>query len=129
MPFSYDIDPIQRVVTFRISGALTPAEMTAVRTQLKSDPAFRPDFDQINDLRGASGIAMSSDQIRETAGHSVFNPDARIAIVVTRDNPVTFGMVRMYELLRTASDPNRVGIFDTVEDAAQWLRASRGPSP
>ncbi|HEY1721417.1 MAG TPA: hypothetical protein VGG27_09260 [Magnetospirillaceae bacterium] len=129
MSSTYEINPAQRLVIFHISGVLTPPVMAATREQLKSDPAFDPRFDQINDVRAVSSVAMTADQVRLSAAQSVFDPKTRIAILATRDNPATFGMVRMYELLQTSGDtPDRVGIFNTMEAAIAWLSQPRQPA-
>ena len=67
---------------------------------LRSDPDFRPDFDQLVDLSGATGEMLSSEAVRGLARERpLFASGARRAIVVGGD--LGFGLARMFQTLRT----------------------------
>jgi hypothetical protein len=56
MPCDYEIDTDLRLVRTRMWGVLTYAELTANRSQMSLDPAFRSDFSQLADLREVTVI-------------------------------------------------------------------------
>ncbi len=129
MPTSFTIDPDRRTVYFRVSGVMSIAGVEATRQEVREAPLFDPSYDQLVDIREVTDIRAGRQQIWRSAAQSVFNPKSRIAVVVTRDRLLIFGMARMYELIRNAADPGRVRLFSCVEDAEAWLERSRETEP
>jgi hypothetical protein len=121
MPTSFTIDPGRRVVIFRVSEVMTIAGVEATRQEVKNAPLFDPTYDQVVDIRDVTEVRAGRQQIWKSADQSVFSPKSRIAVVVTRDHLLIFGLARMYELIRNAVDPGRVRLFGSVEDAEAWL--------
>lgn len=129
MPTSFTIDPDRRVVIFRVSEVMTVAGVEETRRQVKRDPLFDPTYDQVVDIRDVTDVRAGRQQIWKSADQSVFSAKSRIAVVVTRDHLLVFGLARMYELIRNAVAPGRVRLFSSVEDAEAWLAAGRDPRP
>ena len=125
MPTSFTIDPDRRVVFFRVSGVMTIAGVEETRRQVRDAPLFDPTYDQLVDIREVTDVRAGRQQIWKSAAQSVFGPKSRVAVVVTRDRLLIFGLARMYELFRNVGDPGRVRLFSTVEEAEAWLARAR----
>jgi hypothetical protein len=116
MPGSFHIDPDRRLVFSRAWGVVTDASMRDHVRQLAAHPAFRPDFNQVADIRGAQ-LDISTRAVRLNADSQPFEPTSRRAIVVSDD--LAFGMSRMFQLL-TGAD-NRVLVCRTLAEAFAWV--------
>ena len=120
MPCEYEIDLTHRLVRTRAWGAVTHAELTAMRVRLTGDPAFQSDFSQLYDLREAVSLAMTADEIRELASYSHFGANSRRAIVAPKI--AAFGTVRMFAIQREASGgQDEVRAFRSLAEANDWL--------
>lgn len=99
---------------------LTFAEAKATQDQLKNDPEFNPEFNQLLDLTAVTVLDISTDEARMIARLVFFSPTARRAFVAT--SPSIFGMGRLMgthdEMARYAE---QVGIFHDRVTALKWL--------
>jgi hypothetical protein len=120
MPFSYIVYKEHRLVVSSGSGLVTWQEIKARQEETKTDPSFDPTFNQIVDLRSATGIQMSGDQARMLASRQIFSPESRRAFVATK--PSIFGMGRMWEIYTECSKkPSQIRVFADLPSALNWL--------
>jgi len=83
LPTSYEIDPQRRLVTSRIWGAVTDAEIHQHNQKLRYDPKFDPTFQQLVDMTGITTIGVSTSMINETSLDQFFEPGTRRAFIAT----------------------------------------------
>ena len=118
MGLTYKIDRDHRIVRSRGSGVVTLQAMQEFYSRLQADPAFEPDFRSLGDLREATEIAVTSNQLAASASVPIFLPGTRRALVATRD--AVYGMLRAYAVYN-----DRMGqtmrIFRDMEVAELWL--------
>ncbi len=120
MDASYDFDSEGRVVIVTIHGELTDQGLLEGYDRLVGDPRFRPDYDQLVDLRDARGREVTAQGVQAlVARPAEFAPTSRRAIVIRSD--LGFGMARMYEILR-GGQAGDVRVFKDLDAAKQWLR-------
>ena len=120
MPYTYTIESEQRLIRVRMWGSVTPAEIEAVRQSVAADPRFKTDLSELVDLRELTlSTAITTTDIERIASSNI-DRVARRAFVAP--DPATYGLIRMYDTLRTldhAEEQN--GIFRNMEDAEAWL--------
>ena len=127
MPFDYVVYKEHRLVISTASGVVTWDEIKARQDQTKTDADFDPQFDQIVDLRSATRIELSGDQIRFLAGRRIFSYRSRRAFVAP--NPDVFGVGRMWETYDEFSkNPTEVRVFRDLTSALKWLGLEDFPS-
>ena len=126
MPFRYVVYKEHRLVVSSGSGLVTWEEIKARQDETKTDPSFDPSFNQIVDLRSATGIKMSGDQARMLASRQIFSPESRRAFVAS--NPSIFGMGRMWEIYTEFSKtPSQIRVFSDLPSALKWLGLESPP--
>ena len=81
MPFSYVVYAEHRLVISTGSDLVTWKEIRARQDQIKTDPDFNPEFNQIVDLRAVTGFDMTSDQARTLARRMIFSAASKRAFV------------------------------------------------
>lgn len=118
MPTSYEIDPQRRLVTSRIWGAVTDAEIHQHNQKLRYDPKFDPTFQQLVDMTGITTIGVSTSMINETSLDQFFEPGTRRAFIATDD--AVFGMARMFAL-RAEGLGQTIQVFRDSDEAREWL--------
>ncbi len=118
MPISYQIDKSLGLVFTTAQGALTRQDMLTYFQGLREDPDFNPSYDNLTDLRDLIEHPMSTGDIETISHYHVFNQESRGAIVAEKD--VSFGIVRMYEMLREA-EPDQIMVFRDMAEARRWL--------
>ena len=118
MPTAFTIDPIKRVIHFRVSGVLTDGEVLRVRETVRVAPGFDPDFAQLFDMTDTENIDLTAEAVRGLATASVFSARARRAFVAPSD--FQYGMARMFAI-HSETSGYRVEIFRTVDEALDWL--------
>jgi hypothetical protein len=121
MPFYYKIDKESRLVMSTGSGVLTVADSLAHQDELLKDPEFDPSFSQLMDLTHITKLEHTSDDVRRVAERSVFSPHSRRAILVSAD--VTFGVARMFEMLRETLGEKGIRVFRELDEALEWVLA------
>jgi len=117
MPISNHIDVARGTVSSTFSGAVTVEEVRALAEALRDDPDFRPDLNQMIDLR-ATEVAISTDDIKGLARISPFGEGSRRALVVASD--VLFGLSRICEIWGEESGAE-VDVFKDYQEAMAWL--------
>jgi hypothetical protein len=122
MPIESRIDPGRRLVVTVAEGTLTGDEVRANQRSLDADPAFDPGYDHLFDLSGVSELRVPSDQLRELAAVTLFEPGSRRAVVAPED--VMGALVRRYGSLRDLSD-EALRVFRTLREALAWLGHDR----
>ena len=121
MPITYTIDKHSRFIHRVVSGIVTSDEILANITEILQHPAYQPGMKSLTDLRATQHYA-SPQEVRQIAnfilGQSEKVQGGKAAVVVSQD--VSFGMVRMLELL-TESSPLSIGVFKDLQEAYEWL--------
>ncbi len=119
MPAAYCIDPDRRIVFSRAWGVLTDDDLMDHQFRLRSDPAFRPDFNQLFDFLGVTDAQITPEGVRQLARRNAFGHQARRAFVVL--SPLMYGMMRMFEIL-TSDDPDELRVqVNNIQSAYAWL--------
>src|SRR6516162_3057967 len=95
MPFSYTVYREQRLVVSMGLGCVTWSEIKERQDQIKTDPNFDPDYDQLVDLRAVTNFEITSEQARMLARRRIFSSKPKRAFVAT--SPSAFGLSRMGE--------------------------------
>ena len=120
MPFDYVVYKKHHLVISTASGLVTWDEIKARQDQTKTDLEFNPEFDQIVDLRSATRVELSGDQIRFLAGRRIFSSRSRRAFVAP--DPGIFGIGRMWEIYTELSpNPTEIRVFRDLPSALKWL--------
>ena len=117
----YKIDKERRLVMSTGSGVLTLADLMAHQEKLLADPDFSPDFSQLWDLTNITEVELTSKDVHRLAQRSIFSPDSRRAILVSRD--LVFGLARMFEIYRDILGENGIRVFRNLDDALEWVLA------
>ena len=120
MPADFSIDAQRRIVFSRAEGVLTVAEILDNSDRMRRDPEFRPDFNQLFDLRGVTKFELSNEDIEQLARQLIFAPESRRAFLVTPGLQV--GMARMFATYRTiAGGEHGIRIFTDPGEARSWV--------
>ncbi len=119
MPASYVIDKQRRLVITRAWGICTVEDALEFRRRILADKDFDPNFAQLADFTGVTGIEITPGEVRMLAWVTPFSPDSRRAIVA--ENPVAFGFSRIYETLRGLRGDQHVRVFRNREEALAWI--------
>jgi hypothetical protein len=128
MPCSYVIDKEKRLVISSAWDRVTFAEMMNHQDQLKADPAFNQDFNQLVDATAVTGLDASIDEIKRIANRRIFSSTALRAFVATR--PDIFGVGRLLGAhLEMGRVPQQVHIFYDMPSALKWLGLDKDPRP
>jgi len=110
------------------TGVVTDAELLASYADLTARPDYDAGADDLVDLRQVDRLEISAEAMRHLI--DLFQPvDAlgnptRLAIVAASD--FTYGMSRMYGMLRGHNVPEEVQVFRDADEAYAWLERSRG---
>src|SRR5260221_13906685 len=119
MPTSYKIDQARRLVLSEGSGLLTMPDLLAHQDKLAGDPDFASDYSQLYDLTQVTDVELTPKNLRRLPQRSLFLPNARRAIVVSRD--VVFGLSRMFEMFRESLDESGIRVFRDRAEALTWV--------
>jgi len=76
MPFSYEVHKDLRLVVSTGYDCLSWEEIKRCQDQTLSDSDFKPEFDQVVDLRAVTSFNMSSEQARTLARRKIFSSTA-----------------------------------------------------
>lgn len=125
MPESYEIDVDRRLITCRVWGTFTSAELREHYRRMFIDPRFDPTFIQLGDLREVTDFAVDSETIAQTAAGASFVPGTRRAMVA---NPgLGYGLARMFAAY-SASAGQDIEVFEQVPRAREWLGLDDDPT-
>jgi hypothetical protein len=118
MSLSYTIDANRRLIIVRARGVLTETDVSRAREQLRRDPGFDPEFDQLFDARDVEDVALSKEGMARLADTSILAPAVRRAFVAV--TTLQYGMARMF----TAVSEQRhhvTQVFRRLDEAEAWL--------
>ena len=118
MSLSYTIDANRRLIIVRAGGVLTEDDVTRVREQLRGDPSFDREFDQLFDAREVEDIALSKDGMSRLADTSILAPAVRRAFLAA--TTLQYGMARMFTTL-SEQRQHTTQVFRELEEAESWL--------
>jgi len=121
MPTFFKIYKERRLVMSIVSGVVTIADALAHRQNLRKHPDFDPSFSQLVDLSNVTKIELSREDVERFAEDTIFSLDSRRAAVATCD--VTYGLARMFEMLRESKGEGGLRIFRNLDEALDWVRA------
>jgi len=128
MPCSYVIDKEKRLVISSAWDRITFADVINHQDQLRADPAFNPDFDQLVDATRVTAIDATLEEVKKVASRRIFSASARRAYVASR--PEVFGIGRLLGAhLGMGRIPQQVSIFYDLPSALKWLGLDEDPRP
>jgi len=125
MPIKYRIEVSLRTVFTTPFGAYTDQDARQHVEDLRNEPDFEADFDQLFDARGVTSVELTGACVREIASIRMFGEGSRRAFATGTD--VAFGLTRMFEMLRDDS-PDEIRIFRNIDDARRWLGLPARPA-
>jgi hypothetical protein len=119
MSWHVEVDVARKRVVATLSGELTDQDVLDGDDALRANTDFRPEFDQLVDMSGATGDTFKGDAIRDLAGRPpAFSPSSRRAFVVASD--LSYGLARMFGM-RRGEEAGEIQIFRDREAAETWL--------
>lgn len=128
MPCSYVIDMQKRLVITTAWDRVTFAEARGHQDQLKVDPSFNPDFNQLIDASAVTSIDATVAEIKRLAGRPIFSSTSRRAFLAT--SPDVFGVGRLMGAhLEMGRVPQHVRVFYDLAAALKWLGLEADPRP
>ena len=119
MPFSYKIDKERKMVMSTGYGVFTLEDALGHQEKLRKDHDFDPGFCQLMDFTHVTKLDLRAEDVRRLAQASIFAPDSRRAILVTRDT--AYGLSRMFEILRSTFGEKGIQAFRNLDDALDWV--------
>jgi hypothetical protein len=112
MAVTYSIDRELRVVFTVFSGIFTDGDVWQLVNQLRKDPAYDPEFNELIDCSAVTENRVST----ATLGALESSPIPQRAVVAPSD--ANYGVSRIFQ----AVQPNqKIEIFRTVAEAREWL--------
>jgi hypothetical protein len=123
MQVEHHVDRDRRIIFLTLSGELNDQRLPELFDLIARDPDTAPDFSLLVDVRGADAFAVSPRGVRAVAARQLaLSPQSRRAVVVP--NAFTYGMARMYEILRGRRGGMRV--FRDYDAALRWIETGLG---
>ncbi len=119
MPCEFLIDTDRRLVISRGTGTFCYADFLEHMEKLGLDPRFRPEFDHVVDCREFERFDLTTTQIREMGGQSLFAATSKRALVVSSD--LHFGLARMFATYREVNSGQVTMVFRDMPEATAWL--------
>jgi hypothetical protein len=115
----------ETVGNIRAWGCLNREDVDSFNRAIRSDPAFKFEYDQLWDLNELTRLDVSTDVIRQQIDLSPpFAEKSHVAIVAAND--AIFGMARMYQTFADFTDIS-VRVFRRYQEARDWLDSVRMP--
>lgn len=118
MPITHRIDPDQRLIVVAVSGTVGQQDILDAQKRIRTDPLFRPDMRQLNDLRAVEKVNVNSDGVRMLVANSHLGAGGRRAFVTPGGMP--YAMARMFEILSDLR-PEKTAVFRDMQEALEWL--------
>jgi hypothetical protein len=120
VPCDCELDLTRRLVNAFAWGTITYDEAVATRLKFTTHPSFKPDFDQIYDIRGVTRLNITAAQLQTLAASHLFGRGSRRAFVAPRS--VTFSFARTFQLYRQFHrGEEQIKLFHSLEDAEAWI--------
>ena len=126
MPVRYTIDKERRLILSTMSGVLTAEDIWGHQKALAKDPDFDGSLSQISDFTQVTKMELTEQDVQKFAEASVFDHDARRAIIVK--DRFSFGLARMFEVLRGDKGDKGVVVFADYDEGLKWILSSQ-PRP
>jgi hypothetical protein len=128
MPITYQIDESAGRVTLQFLGTVTDAELMSTFHDLYQDPRHRMGMGELTDCRRVERVEITGEGLQRLAEATARLLDGReiawnVAVVVSAESDLMFGLSRMYELLREGSSEH-VRVFRDIDAAERWLARS-----
>jgi hypothetical protein len=134
MPTEHVYDEQTRMMTTRIWGTVTDADLLALAESIASDPRIAPGMRELMDLREVEKTEVTRQVLQSVAAIDRTLAENflgnRTAIVAVRD--AHYGLARMFaHLMEAAGAPTQVRVFRDVDMAKGWLQrpAASGTAP
>jgi hypothetical protein len=124
MALTYEIDTQRKIILVAAAGQLTAQDLVELHHRFAADPAVRPEFSILFDLREAHGEQFSAESVRELANLPLLLSQTSRRAVVVRDD-LGYGIARMYGLRRE----DRVvsyEVFRDLDEARRWVEVDGG---
>jgi hypothetical protein len=86
---------------------------------VKADPEFVRTYSQLLDFTRVTKLEFAAADVQAFAARNIFASTARRAIVVP--DAETFGLARMFEILRDAKGEEGIRVFVNIEEARVWI--------
>lgn len=120
MAILYSIDAERRLIETRIDGETSVEEIEEYLRRLAGDPAYRPEYDSLVDLRESPTLFTSSEvrSLSEFVRAYTAPTPSRLAVIAGTE--AAFGLLRMYEAF-TEDLPQSFRVFRDVNAAREWL--------
>jgi len=122
------IDADRTTVTIRASGQASVEGFDAYLKELLAHPRWLPGMRALVDLRNLDASHLTKDQVKQISDLHVPIGDrlggGPCAIVVS--DPLHFGLARMWEAYSDRRVPLRVRVFDSMDEAREWLSSGGG---
>jgi len=123
----YDAATRRRVATF--TGTLTDEELFGAYGALLEMPDYDYGADDLVDFRTVTRMDVTSEGLRRLmalfAEADELGNRARLAIIAPRD--VTYGVARMYQLMRGDDVPEEIAVFRDYDEGVRWLDRKDAP--
>ena len=128
MPCHYTIHKAQHLVVTRAVGMVTFQEMKDHQKRLRSDPEFKPEFNQLIDATSATAEDLTRSGAQELTQGNIFSVTSKRALVATQ--PAIFGMGRLLlTYLEMSEKPSKTHAFYELAHALKWLGVDSMPTP
>lgn len=123
MDTTFEFHPEKGYVVMTTSGKAEVAGFIQSNHDMVAHPEWKPGMNLLLDHRQLNSNELGSEEVRKLASSGfVFKGltrETRIATVV--ETRLGFGLMRMWEAYVENESPTHHRIFETPEEAAQWL--------
>ena len=124
---SFSTDRSTGVRAALYTGVVDDPEMLQAYGALLAEPDYDPALDDLVDLRGVSRFEVSTEGLRRII--SMYTPVDRLglptALAIVAASDLTYGMSRMYEMMRGDDVPEEIRVFHSHDEAMRWLAGRR----
>jgi len=123
VPYTIKIDKEQRLVTATVWDVLDKECVLSFRRDLKADPDFDPDFNQLVEYEAKTKLAMTSQEVKELMFSDPFSPVSRRAMVTNSE--LLFGYARMYATFLESTGQTKFRVFRNMGEAVLWIEGEQ----
>ena len=130
MAAQHSIDNNRNLIITTWSGPATDSDLIQALSEYQQHTKNRPEYDsydEIVDLGGVTKFKLSTEGIKKlvqvAARSDVPGKRTRLAIIVNQ--PVAYGMARMYEVYRSLQTNvvKEIRVFMKYDDAQEWIES------
>jgi len=123
MPITFRVLDKHRILLATFSGVINDEQVIRFWTEFYESDLWKPEYDEISDLREASVEAVTMEgvsKLASIAGQYTANINVvhRTAIIAPED--LTFGLSRFYEAI-SSQTPEVIMVFRDPASAVEWL--------